>query len=241
MNEDIKIKIMQRNVSEEERRDKARWQMLQQYPDGSGVVHPASYRVTRILDDIGIHRALDDLAIISPLIEVLFKNMTGHTMDLYLYEKLYKTRRDIIRSMCTSRPYEIYPDVLELMIDTLLPKKREIQDIYDRIDQLLDQLKPSRIEDNDPAPVKWDQSGRRLPYRIWKFMEDKKLPKTESARGICVDFRNRWREIESKITILREAKEPISEAQWEDIFTKKSELMKQWETALLVVSGRNYK
>jgi hypothetical protein len=237
----LRDKILQRLVSEEERRDKYRYSMLQKHEGGSDLVFPAEYRVTKMPTDREINNALSDLQYVTMLCEAAFSTMKGSDIELFCYEKMYKARRDIIQFMCTSRPYDLDPDIRRLIIELIMGQLKKAKAFdYKELDAKLSDLramvKVKELEELDD-PAEWYNSGRKLPYSIFKFIKDKKIPPIESVQGICADYSKRYRHIELRIRIARD--DVMSEGQWRKLFEEKESITKQWKDSMLIVCGKD--
>lgn len=99
----------------------------------------------------------------------------------------------------------------------------------DRTNEALLQVSDVLLKD-DPA-FTYLRSSRNLPYRIHKFILEKKIKATDAAVAICREFSGQWKDLENQMEQMRQ-KNITDDASWNDIFSKKDKLIERWKTSL---------
>ena len=91
---------------------------------------------------------------------------------------------------------------------------------------------------DDPAYT-YCKSKKTIPYRIHKFIVERKIPGTAAMVAVCQDYASRWHNIEGKMNHCRE-KNIVDDWTWGSLFKEEDKLIADWKETMLILSGKSH-
>lgn len=88
----------------------------------------------------------------------------------------------------------------------------------------------------DPA-YKYLLSKKTIPYRIYKWLIESKIPGTESVVAICKDYGTRWRAIQSRMDSARE-NGIVDDFTWNELWKLNDKIIEDWKAAITILTAR---
>lgn len=212
-------------------------------PNASVVLSGYTPQITDIQDIAGMSRIIDDLIPLE-MCERLLEDMMGSDADNYyasILDEMVGYHTALVDSMATSREYEAQDDITELL--TIVTAQQGINAIRRQENKQLDEEGFLRIAaeatmKDDPF-FRYSLTNGTIPFSIYKWLIEEKIPRTDAIVSVCKDYGAKWRALLFRMDHARK-NNIVDDFTWTSMYKDEAKIFSDWKETVLLLSGKTH-